>query len=158
MQRARRLPYDQPVSVDHSALAERLTAVLSANDWPRLSTVFAPDAVMEYPQSGEAFRGLDHIRAQFEEYPGTSQVTVDAIAVAANEPTYVLSPSYTVISVGGSGKAATATLRARYPDGSLWWVVVVYETAGERISQAKVYFAADFEPAEWRAPYNDAAR
>ena len=110
---------------------------------------------MEYPQSGEVFRGIDNIRGQFEDYPDMPQSAIAPVDVAAEEPTYALAPTYNVISVGGRGELATATLRARYPDGSMWWVVVVYESDGERISHGKVYFAPDFEPAEWRARYTE---
>jgi hypothetical protein len=143
------------VSVDHRALVDTLTDVMSRSYWPDLPKVFAPNAVLEFPQSGEVFRGLDNIRGQFEDYPAVFNGEVSAVDLAAEQPTFALSPNYTVISVGTSGTAATATLRARYPDGSMWWVVVVYDTEGARVRHAKVYFAPDFEPAEWRAKYRD---
>ena len=143
------------MSVDHRALVDALTDVMSRSSWPDLPKVFAPDAVLEFPQSGEVFRGIDNIRGQFEDYPAVFDGEVSAVDLAAEQPTYALSPNYTVISVGASGTAATATLRARYPDDSMWWVVVAYDTDGARMRHAKVYFAADFEPAEYRAKYRD---
>jgi hypothetical protein len=141
------------MSVDHHALIDRLTGALSRSDWSVLPEVIAPDAVMEFPQSGEAFEGIDNIRGQFADYPQMPDDHISAVEVAAQEQTYALSPNYTLISVGGSGTSGTATMRARYPDGSLWWVVLVYDTDGERVSRAKFYFAPEFEPAEWRAKY-----
>jgi hypothetical protein len=107
---------------------------------------------MEFPRSGEAFEGIDNIRGQFADYPDVFDSPISTLDIAAEEQAYALSPNYTLISVGGSGRNATATMRARYPDGSLWWVVV-YETDGELMSRAKVYFAPEFEPAEWRSKY-----
>ena len=141
------------MGVDHHALIDRLTAALSRSDWSTLSEVFAPDARMEFPQSGEAFEGIDNIRGQFADYPDMFDNPVSTLDIAAEEQTFALSPNYTVISVGGSGKSATATMRTRYPDGSLWWVLVVYDTDGELMSRAKVYFAPEFEPADWRSKY-----
>jgi len=141
------------MSVDHNALIRELTGILSRGDWSALSAVMAPDAVMEFPQSGEVFEGIDNIRGQFADYPQMPEGHLSAVEVAAEEPTYALSPTYTVISVGGSGRSAIATLRARYPDGSLWWIVVVYDTDGERLSRFKIYFAPEFEPADWRSKY-----
>ena len=141
------------MSVDHHALVRELTGILSRGDWSALSAVFAPAAVLEFPQSGEVFEGIDNIRGQFADYPDMPEGNVSAVDVAAEEPKYALSPGYTLISVGGSGGNATATLRARYPDGSLWWVVVVYDTEGERVSRGKIYFAPEFEPAAWRSKY-----
>jgi ketosteroid isomerase-like protein len=141
------------MSVDHNELIRELTAILGRGDWSALSTVMAPDAVMEFPQSGEVFEGIDNIRGQFADYPQMPEGHISAVEVAAGGPTYALSPNYTVISMGDSGRSATAALRARYPDGSLWWLVVVYDTDGERLSRFKIYFAPDFEPAEWRSKY-----
>jgi hypothetical protein len=141
------------VTVDHKALIDTLTDILGRSDFRTLGAVFTSDAEIEFPQSGERFRGIDNIRGQFEDYPGHFDGTVRAVDLTGQSPTYALSPSYTVISVGGSELEATATLRVRYPDNSMWWVLLVYETDGQRVRRAKVYFAPDFEPAPWRAKY-----
>ena len=141
------------MGVDHHRLIDRLTAALSQSDWSILSEVMAPDALLEFPQSGEAFEGIDNIRGQFADYPDVFDNPITTLDIAAEDQAYALSPNYTLISVGGSGTSATATMRARYPDGSLWWVVIVYETDGDLMKRAKVYFAPEFAPAEWRAKY-----
>ena len=129
--------------------------VVSNHDWGRMGEVFHADAVLEYPQSGEVFRGVDNIRGQFENYaglePGTSQLE-EVIGSTA----YALTPSYTVIAVKGSGDHATAVIRVRYPDGSLWWAVNLYDVRDERVTRMRVYFAPDFEAPDWRAPYREA--
>ena len=55
--------------VDHHALMEKFESVFSSQDWARLGEIIAEDAVWEYPQSGEVFRGLANIRGQLENYP-----------------------------------------------------------------------------------------
>ena len=70
--------------------------------------------------------------------------------------TYALTPSYTVIAVDGSGDRGTAVLRVRYPDGSMWWAVNLYELRDGLIARSRTYFAPDFDPPDWRAPYRDA--
>lgn len=140
-------------SDDHHPLIGRLTWALRHSDWSALAEVFAPDAVMEFPQSGEVFEGIDNIRGQFADYPQMPEGHLSKVEVAAEEPAYALSPSYTLISAGGTGKNATATLRVRYPDGSLWWVVVVCDIDGGRLTRTKFYFAPEFQPAAWRAKY-----
>ena len=45
------------------------------------------------------------------------------------------------------------TLKTRYPDGTWWWVVVIYELRGDRIACASIFFAPEFPPAEWRAEF-----
>jgi len=146
------------MTVDHRALIDRFTGALSRGDYAALSEAFARDATMEFPQSGEVFEGISNIQGQFADYPRMPEGHLSAVDVAAEPPQYALSPSYTLISVGASGTTGTATFRARYPDLSLWWVVVVYETDGDRMKHAKLYFAPDFEPAEWRAKYRIPSR
>lgn len=46
------------MNVDHRALIERLADIMSQNDWDALSALFTSDAVLEFPQSGEVFRGV----------------------------------------------------------------------------------------------------
>lgn len=118
------------MSGEHHALILRLTAALRERVWPTLAEVFAPNAVMEFPQSGEVFEGINNIRGQFADYPQMPQDHISAVEVVAEEQTYALSPSYTLISVEGTGKGATAALRVRYPDGSLWWVVILCDIGG----------------------------
>lgn len=60
-------PVSSPGRVDHRALIDTLTDMMSRGHWPAVSVVFAPDAVLEYPQSGELFRGIDNIRGEFED-------------------------------------------------------------------------------------------
>lgn len=132
-----------------------MSEVLDRQEWERLDEVFQPEAVMEYPQSSELFRGVANIRGQFEDYPdlepGTSQV-----AEVIGGTTYAMTPSYTVIAVKGSGDHASAIVRVRYPDGSWWWVLNLFEMRDERISRMRAYFAPDFDAPDWRAPYREA--
>ena len=132
-----------------------LSEIITAQDWDRFPEVLHEDVVFEYPQSGERFRGRANVRAQFENYPdmgpGTSQ-----LAEVIGEDTYALTPSYTLIRVEGSGARGTAVIRVRYPDGSDWWAVNLFEVREGKISRSRSYFAPDFEAPAWRAPYREA--
>ena len=132
-----------------------LADVITRHDWDRLGEVVHDDAVFEYPQSGERFRGLANIRATFEKYPdmgpGTSQ-----LAEIIGDDTYALTPSYTVIRVEGTGVKGTAVIRIRYPDGSYWWALNLFELRDGRMSRSRTFFAPDFDPPDWRAPYREA--
>jgi ketosteroid isomerase-like protein len=46
------------------------------HDFDVMDEVFADDAVVEYPQSGERFRGRANIRAAEENYPGLPEVAI----------------------------------------------------------------------------------
>lgn len=132
-----------------------LADVLRTQDWPRLADCFHADAVLEFPQSRERFRGLANIRAQWEHYPDLDPDSSKLEEVIGERKAFAMTPSYTVIGVEGSGDRGTAIIRVRYPDGSLWWAINVYELRDARITRCRTYFAPDFEPPEWRAPYSE---
>lgn len=138
----------------HQSAMHTLAEVMRSEAWHRLSEVFHADAVLEYPQSGERFRGLANIRAQFEHYPDLDPEG-SQLEEVIDDRAYALTPSYTLIAVEGTGTRGTAIVRARYPDASMWWVVNVYELRDGRITRSRTYFAPDFEPPEWRTPYSE---
>ena len=140
---------------EHERAMRIMAEVISQHDWDRLGEVFHPDATLEYPQSGEVFRGLANIRAQFENYPGMEPGTSD-LAEVIGDDAYALTPSYTLIRVEGTGVKGTAVIRIRYPDGSHWWGVNLFEVRDGRITRSRTFFAADFDAPDWRAPYREA--
>jgi hypothetical protein len=146
------------MSIDHHALIAELADIMSRNNWDALSNVFTDDAVLAFPQSGEVFRGIRNIRAQYEQYPGgLKEGRIAASSVAPEEPTYLLTPRYLIVSVEGTGNRGAATFRTQYPDGSRWWVVQLYEIVGARIAHSRAFFAAEFEAPEWRAPFRESS-
>lgn len=145
------------MSIDHRALIDGLVDAIQRADWDALEGFHTADAVMEYPQSGELFRGIANVRATFEKYPGDlARGRLQTESLLTERPQYALSPMYTAVSVEGSGARGCVAFRATYPDGSIWWVIILYELKAERISRSTVFFAPAFEPAEWRAPYREA--
>jgi hypothetical protein len=129
--------------------------VISQHQWDRLSEVFHDDAVLEYPQSGEIFRGVANIRAQFANYPAL-EPNSSRLQEIISDTTYAMTATYNVIEVEGSGRRSTAIIRVRYPDGSWWWALNINELRGDRVAHSRSYFAPDFDAPEWRAPYREA--
>ncbi len=140
---------------EHQRVMGGLADVISRHDWDGIGDFIHPEAVVEYPQSGERFHGLANIRAQFEEYPGLDPNTSQLEEIIGGT-TYALTSTYTVIALEGSGAQGTAVIRVRYPDGSLWWALNLYELRDGRIGRMRTFFAPDFEAPEWRAPYREA--
>lgn len=141
-------------AVDHQQLMDRFADVVGAQQWDRLGEVFNEDAVVEYPQSGERFRGIANIRAQFEHHPDLAAAGSELQEVIGGT-TYAITPMYTVVAVEGSGERGAAIVRARYADGSRWLVVNLYEVRDGRIGRMRAYFAPEFEPPDWRRPFHD---
>jgi ketosteroid isomerase-like protein len=140
--------------VDHQRILGGFAEVMRTHEWDRLGDFMTEDIVWEYPQSGERFRGLRNIRAQFENYPGLEPGTTMLEEIISGT-TYALTPTYTLVTVDGSGDRGTAINRVRYPDGSRWWAVALYELRDGKIAHSRSFFAPEFEPPEWRMPYRD---
>ena len=143
--------------IDHEAFLRRVMNALNENDYDSYEALLADDYVEEYPQSGEIIRGPKNSRAIREHYPGGPLGNVDSASarVAGTEAAWVRTPTFTFVRAQGTGDKGTAALKTRYPDGSIWWVVVVYELRGDRMARATFYFAPTFEAPEWRKPYTE---
>jgi ketosteroid isomerase-like protein len=144
------------MAVDHQALSERYATALAGGDLTVIDEVFTEDFVDEYPQSGEVIRGRNNLRAMMENRPGLPSETgpdLSSVRARAGDEHRVLAPLFTVVRVQGRGDAGTTSLRARYPDGSWWWIVVVYELRDGRIARSTSFFAPEFEAPDWRAPF-----
>jgi len=139
----------------HERALDGFVDVLSRQDWGRLGDFVTDDAIFEYPQSGERFRGMANIRAQFENYPGLEPGTTRLDSVIGGT-TYALTPTYTLIGIEGSGNRGTAVFRVRYQPDDNWWAISLYELRDGRISHSRAFFAQDFEAPDWRTPYNEA--
>jgi ketosteroid isomerase-like protein len=146
------------MSVDHRSLVDGLVDAMHRADWEAVERFYTADVAMEYPQSGEVFRGIANVRATFEKYPGgLDDARLQTENVITEQPQYAITPMYTAVAVEGSGNRGTVTFRATYPDRTIWWVVIQYQLEGERIAHSKVFFAPAFEPPDWRSPYREPA-
>jgi ketosteroid isomerase-like protein len=141
-------------SVDHKQILGGFADIIRTHEWDRLGDYLTEDALWEFPQSGERFRGLRNVRAQFENYPGLEPGTTMLEEVIGGM-TYALTPTYTLVAVDGSGDRGTAITRVRYPDASQWWAVNLYELRDGKIAHARSFFAPEIEAPEWRAPYRE---
>jgi len=132
----------------------RYVQAIAALDFDTLETMIHPDFVGFYPQSGERFKGWPALRKSLENYPGglapqgedLSRFKADVIGA---EERWAISPGYTVLPLAGPQRYTTIA-RAKYPDGTWWWVVGIVELKDGKIYRADTYFAPDFEPPEWR--------
>jgi ketosteroid isomerase-like protein len=140
---------------EHERVMHLMSEIISAEAWDRLREVIHEDAVYEFPQSGERFRGLAQIRAQFERHPDMSPESSKLTEVVGEE-TYALTASYTVIRVDDAGQKGTSVVRVRYGDGSWWWIINLYEFRDGRITRNRSYFAADFPAPDYRAAFREA--
>ena len=137
--------------------AEGFQALLLAGEYDRLPEYVHPDCVYDYPQSGERFIGIDNVRAVFENYPGGLGLSdLDSLRVAGDDHRWAMAPNFVLVSVTGSGGSYSSVVRARYPDGSEWYVITMFELIDGKQARASLFFAPLFEAPEWRRPYTAA--
>jgi hypothetical protein len=118
----------------------------------RLDDVVAlmhPEIVMQWPQSGERFRGRDKNEQVVKNYPGLPKGEMTSLTGA--EDRWVLTPSWTALQVVGSGDDYTIEGFVTYPNGERWAYVAVFHLRDGLVYRLTEYFGAPFPPAEWRA-------
>jgi SnoaL-like domain len=137
--------------------AEAWVEVLERQEFDRFEDFLAADCVHEYPQSGERIVGLANIRAIFENYPGgLVGQDLTTLQVSGDDGRWLLAPNFTLVRITGSGNSYTSALRVRYPDGSMWYVITMFELLDGKMIRGSLYFAPFFDPPEWRKPYVEA--
>jgi hypothetical protein len=102
-------------------------------DPSRDHAIYHPDAVLEFPQSGERFEGIENMRAWRHRYP--AEVT------------------YHVARITGGDDVVVTELWARY-DGGPWMPgVQLLEFDGDLVARERIYVMEAWDAAEWRAPW-----
>ena len=76
-----------------------------------------------------------------------------SLRVADHETPWAMAPNFTLIRMTGSGDSYTAAVRARYPDGTDWYIVSMIELKDGLMSHATMFFAPVFEAPDWRRPF-----
>ncbi|WP_329352718.1 nuclear transport factor 2 family protein [Streptomyces sp. NBC_01261] len=91
--------------------------------------IYAPDAILDYPQSGERFRGRATIAAQRGGHPADRH--------------------FTVLRITGSGELWVSECVITY-DGAPSYSVSIMEFAHGHVVHETQYFANTFGAPEWR--------
>jgi hypothetical protein len=125
---------------------------MRTRDTATLAELVHPDFEDFYPQSGEITRGLANLQAILTNYPGELQ-DLGSDRVIGGEDRFISTPIFTVLRVEGSQDIFTGIQQARYPDGSVWFIIVVAELRDGRIFRTESFFAPTFDPPAWRADW-----
>ncbi|MCU1388687.1 MAG: hypothetical protein JWL72_2025 [Ilumatobacteraceae bacterium] len=92
--------------------------------------IYADDGILDYPQSGERYRGRSMIQAQRSGHPADRH--------------------FTVLNIRGGGDLWVSECVITY-DGVPTYTVSVMEFNGDRVAHETQYFAEPFEAPAWRA-------
>ena len=142
---------------NNHAVLRRMMEVITNGRYDLLEEVMDPEFVQEIPQSGERVVGIDNFRKVLENLPGAGGGTRLTIAqdphIAGDEEHYVVTPTFTVVRIEGTGDELTSYVRAKYPDGSDWYIVTFSSYRDGRILKRVDFYAPFFDPPAWRAAW-----
>jgi ketosteroid isomerase-like protein len=108
----------------------------SASDPERAHAMYHEDAVLEFPQSGERFAGVDNMREWRSEFPADTSVEFR--------------------EVRGEGDVWVAEISITYGDGPANSGISILELRDGKIARESIYVAEPFEAPEWRARWREA--
>jgi len=96
--------------------------------------IYAADAILDYPQSGERFRGRSKIQAQRGGHPAERH--------------------FTILRIRGGGDLWVSECIITY-DGAPTYAVSVMEFADDLVTHETQYFADPFQAPAWRAALSE---
>jgi hypothetical protein len=95
--------------------------------------MYADDAVLEFPQSGERFEDVANIREWRSRYPGAV--------------------TYDISRIRGADDFWVAEMTVSYDDGEPRYGVDLLEIKKGRIARETIYLGEPFDAPEWRAEW-----
>jgi ketosteroid isomerase-like protein len=122
---------------ENAATIERYWQALSKGDMDTVRDIFADDVEVEWPQSGERFKGKETCLRIFSEYPGGSPKAM------------------TVPRITGTGDMLVGEAELEYPDGKRYLSVGIFRFRDGKIARETDYFAERFPAPEWRMQWVD---
>jgi hypothetical protein len=105
----------------------------SSSDPERAHEMYHPDAVLEFPQSGERFEGVDNFREWRSQYPADTKVEFR--------------------EVRGAGEIWITELSIKYDGGAENFGLAIHEFRDDKIARETIYVSEGWEPPEWRAQW-----
>ncbi len=134
------------------AIVERYARALNDKDFDAMALLVTDDFVDEMPQSGERVRGKANQLALLRNYPGgVGTIDPKSTRLVSAEDRWVLTPSFTVQRIEGSGDVYTYVGTATYANGETWQMIQIIELRQGKIARTTSWYAAPFEAPAWRA-------
>lgn len=128
----------QPVGMDEAAVRAKLERhwEYGGTDQDIAHEIYHDDAVLEFPQSGERFEGVENFREWRRQYP--AKLAFEIRRIRGREDLWVAENSIS------------------YDDGPWNLTVSILEFRGEKVARESIYITQAWEPPEWRAPWRAA--
>ncbi len=146
----------EPTTTHHNReVFERLIDMITDGELDDLDQVLHPDFVQEIPQSGERVVGIENFRKTLENLPGERpHLTIDRTPhISGGDERYVMTPTFTLVKLQGTGEELSSYVKARYPDGTDWYIITFSSYQDGKIVKRVDFFAPFFDPPEWRSEW-----
>jgi len=117
---------------DNRATLDRVFAAFLAGDFEAVTAEMAPDAVVEWPQSGERIVGPEACLWVYRNYPGGS-------------------PKFSLRRITGEGDHFVVEATGDYGDGEPYLMTSIVEFRDGKIARQVDYWSRPFEAPDWRA-------
>jgi len=98
--------------------------------------MYHDDAVLEFPQSGERFEGVQNLREWRSNYPASTK--------------------FEFREIRGADDLWVAEVSISYDDGPWSLGVTILELRGDKIARESIYVAEGWDAPEWRAQWRSA--
>jgi SnoaL-like protein len=106
------------------------------SDPDKAHAIYHDDAVLEFPQSGERFVGVENFREWRSDYPAST--------------------TFEFREIRGRDDLWVVELLVRYDQGPENFGVSIHEFRGDKIARESIYVAEGFEAPQWRAQWRAA--
>ncbi len=107
----------------------------AGSDPNRAHAMYTEDAVLEFPQSGERFAGVENLREWRSNYPANT--------------------SFEFREVRGRDDLWVAELSVSYDGGAPNYGVSILELRGDKVARETIYVAEGLESPAWRAQWRE---
>jgi ketosteroid isomerase-like protein len=124
---------------DDAAILEQVNKhweALRDGDAERAHEVYHPDAVLEFPQSGERFEGLANFKEWRSRYPAKV--------------------SYKLRRVTVRDDVAIVECSVSYNDGPFQFGIQLLDFRGDKVARERIYVMEGWEAPAWRAEWRSA--
>jgi SnoaL-like domain len=122
--------------MDEAAVRAMLERHFTSSDPVVSHEMYHDDAVLEFPQSGERFVGVENLREWRSSYPAST--TVEFREIRGRDDLWI------------------AEISISYDGGPWNFGVSILEFRDQRIARESIYLAEGWEPPEWRAQWRSA--
>ena|SRR5215217_2384927 len=119
-----------------AATVEAMIEQLFSGDTDTAHGAYHADAVLEFPQSGERFEGVENFREWRRNYPAPTKIEFREIR--------------------GRADLWVVEILISYDDGPWNFGVSILEFRGDKIARESIYVAEGWEAPEWRAQWRSA--